>query len=113
MLCCEATARLPDCYWNMDCGLANVRTLRNVCKFLCFGGIFIWIVVGSFNKLNQNNPDFHSSDGGPHIVIGSSRRLLERDDPEYARHSAAATSNATIITIDENAEVGVKCYMYS
>ncbi len=85
----------------MECSLTSFRTLRNICKCICFGTIFLWIVIGSYKhqhydeEIMFNNKREQELDQGG---IPGARKLLESSLSDMYR--------VENYTIDVNDEVG-------
>ena len=87
----------------MECGLTSYRKLRNICKCICFGSVFLWILLATSYK--QYFPrDGGDSGGGNELHYGDeyvspgTRKLLDINGYKLS-------SNDDNYTINEKAEV--------
>ena len=91
----------------MECGLTNFKALRNICKCICFGTVFLWIVIGSYKRYYY---DEEVEDPGG-IFIPGTRKLLESSSSSSIDIYTVGVGNNKNYTIDANDEVSTNKYL--
>ena len=93
-------------YWLMECGLISYRKLRNICKCICFGSVFLWILIATsykqyFPRDSGGGNELHHGDG---FASPGTRKLLNSVDYKLS-------SNEENYTIDVEAEVSSQHFL--
>ena len=81
----------------------KIRTLREICKVVCFSTIFVWVVIGSYKvhfTKEEGIQDLEAEGRILHVdTVPGARTLLGR-----SQFHVTSGNNRTLYTIDPNAE---------